>query len=380
MDKKYSLPATKTIEGVEIFAAGTWNGDTYTVEDLDEMARSFEDTKEAMKPYLKLGHTNKQKIAQADGLPAVGWIDKIRRVGTKLVADFVNVPKAIYDLIERRAYSRVSSEIYFNIDVMGRKFGKLLKAVALLGGDTPAVQNLKDIMALYSIGDENEMKAFMPTVGGTACYGDEAESVAYSLNAESLKGDKEEIDMNELEQFKAKVAELEKNLSEATSRLKEFECKGDGMEEMKKKMKALEEENGKLKGELDKFKCKNNELEAIAAEYKDKAAAEEVTAKVDKLIADKKITPAQKEHAFTLLMEAKKDVSEKKYKLGEKEVSKEDFVLAFFSSNSVEVKTDPVTGKGEAHLSDEDKKIREYSEKNKVSYKEAMLALSAEEK
>lgn len=380
MNKKYSLPETKTIEGVEIFAAGTWNGDHYTVEDLDEMARSFEDTKGAMKPYLKLGHTNKQKIAQADGLPAVGWIDKIRRVGTKLVADFVNVPKAIYDLIERRAYSRVSSEIYFNIDVMGRRFGKLLKAVALLGGDTPAVQNLKDIMALYSIGDENEMKAFMPTVGGAACYGDDAESVAYSLNAESLKGDKEELNMNELEQFKAKVAELEKNLSEATAKAKEFAAKEGDMDGMKKKIKELEEENGKLKGELDKFKCKNNELEAIASEYKDKAASEEVMAKVDKLIADKKITPAQKEHAYTLLMEAKKDVSEKKYKLGEKEVSKEDFVLAFFSSNSVDAKTEPVTDKGEAHLSDEDKKIREYSEKNKVSYKEAMLSLSVEEK
>jgi hypothetical protein len=366
MEKDFALPSTMKIEGVEIFASGVWNGDKYTVGDLDEMVESFEKTKTQMKPYLKLGHTEKQKIAQADGLPSMGIVESLRRVGTKLVADFVNVPRAIYELIERGAYSRVSSEIFFNIDVMGKKFGKVLKAVALLGGDTPAVQNLKDIMALYT--DQNLM-----TGGGLACYGEGATVSTYSIEKGSLSGDQEGTKMDSEQKKEMPVAE-EKTLSDASEK-KEVPAKGEGLDEMKKKLEELKKENADLKCELDGMKVKKNELEAKVLEYQDKSIREEVSHKVEALITEKKITPAQKEQAFTLIYEAKKDVSEKKYSIGEKEVSKEEYVLSFFSQNSVEVKTETETNVGETHT-DEDKKIMNYAEKNKVSYRDAMLSLS----
>ena len=93
----------KQIKGVEIFSTGKWNGDNYTREDLEEMVLAFEETKAGARPYIKLGHDAKQKLLQADGMPAAGWIDRVYIKGEKLMADFVDIPGKIYALIEKKA-------------------------------------------------------------------------------------------------------------------------------------------------------------------------------------------------------------------------------------------------------------------------------------
>ena len=123
------------IRNVEIFAAGQWNGDTYTERDLDDMVSAFRELD--YRPALKLGHTK-----DAPGAPAYGWIENLRRVGRKLVADFVDMHDSVVNAIRKRAYSRVSSEIYFNLKRGGKTFARALKAVALLGAEVPAVANL----------------------------------------------------------------------------------------------------------------------------------------------------------------------------------------------------------------------------------------------
>jgi len=82
-----------TIENVEIFRAGTWNGDKYTIKDLDDIVEAFDSV--GFKPPVKLGH------AEKSGDPAYGWVNSIRRVGDKLVADFIDVPKAIFEAIRQ---------------------------------------------------------------------------------------------------------------------------------------------------------------------------------------------------------------------------------------------------------------------------------------
>ncbi|HEA21443.1 MAG TPA: hypothetical protein ENH87_11045, partial [Pricia antarctica] len=149
-DKKhFKLPETFDIQGVQIFAPGQWNGDKYTEKDIEELVSAFNETGQTVRPFLKIGHDKEQGLVQKDGMPAVGWIEKLRKVGGKLVADFTKVPKKIFDLIKAGAYRKVSSEIFFNVTVAGKKFPRLLKAVAILGGDTPAVQTLDDIISLY---------------------------------------------------------------------------------------------------------------------------------------------------------------------------------------------------------------------------------------
>ena len=149
---------TVDIENVEILAVGKWNGvpstKEYTKKDLDELVRSFKalssDEKLNYEPPLKLGHDEHQKLLQKDGYPAAGWVKALKRIGNKLVASFGEVPKKIGDIIKAGGYKKVSSEIYHGYAMGDYKFPLVLKAVALLGGDIPAVKTIADIQAQYS--------------------------------------------------------------------------------------------------------------------------------------------------------------------------------------------------------------------------------------
>lgn len=146
-----SLMSLHTIKGVEIFATGTWNGRQIQEADLDAIVESFAATSNLMKPHLKLGHNEKQELLKSAGLPAAGWVENVRKVGSKLQADFVDIPRQIYQLIKNKAYRKVSCEIYNDIEIEGKKHRKLLGAVALLGAETPGVMNLRDILSQYAM-------------------------------------------------------------------------------------------------------------------------------------------------------------------------------------------------------------------------------------
>ena len=148
------------IDGVEVFRAGTWNGDKYTEKDLDDIVDAFNEIGRELKPYVKLGHDGSggDKMMPSGGMPAVGWITALRRVGDKLLAKFSSMPKKIYELIQKKAYGRFSSEIYLNLEMNGKKYPKALKAVALLGAATPAVAGLDDFINLYENINYEEVK------------------------------------------------------------------------------------------------------------------------------------------------------------------------------------------------------------------------------
>ena len=101
---KNSVETTFNLEGVEIFAEGTWNGDKYTKKDLDAMVNNFDET--GFQPPLKLGH-NEEQPEMLDGAPALGYVDKIYTEGSKLLANFVSLPKKVYEAIKRGNYKRV---------------------------------------------------------------------------------------------------------------------------------------------------------------------------------------------------------------------------------------------------------------------------------
>ena len=136
-----------SLKNIEIFATGVWNNDTYTEADLDHMVVAFNQV--GFQPPLKLGHDESQPLAKHDGMPAVGWVTNLRRVGNKLLADCDRIPKAVYDAITRKAYDRVSSEVFWEYCSNGRKWPRVLKALSLLGADIPAVTSLGALEALY---------------------------------------------------------------------------------------------------------------------------------------------------------------------------------------------------------------------------------------
>lgn len=341
---------TVDIPAVEVFAAGTWNGETYDVADLDAMVEAFAATKDALKPYLKLGHKGTPGLT--DGLPALGWLGNVRRVGSKLVADFSRVPAKLGELIRSGAYRRVSAEVYWNITVEGKKWPYALKAVAILGGDTPAVSTLNDIMALYA-GQLETVKA----------YDNDAATRTH-----------------EYEPANHKESEMEKELKELAGRLETVEKKFTQAEETNK---ALAAENANLKTGIAAAEKRAIDAETSVSEFRQKANEAEVTAAVDKLIADKKIVPAQKESVLAVLMAAKQAPELKSYSKDGKGGAPlfETTLKAFSDGPAAGLPTEEESEMGkDASGDDLDSKAQEYAAKHKVSYRDALIAVAPKQK
>lgn len=134
------------LDGAEIFATGVWNGKTFSEADLDGIVQSFDFFNLGGRIPLKLGHNTEQPLT--DGQPALGWVDRVWRDGAKLMADFRDVPKIVYDAIKNGLYKFVSVELLRDVKADTRVVPLMLDAVALLGADLPAVGSLSDLQAL----------------------------------------------------------------------------------------------------------------------------------------------------------------------------------------------------------------------------------------
>lgn len=214
---------TFNIPNVEIFAVGTWHGEPWTEQDLDEIVHNFGALYTQVRPPLKLGHHNGIQATpgqEPDSAPAFGWVGALRKAqgksGPVLVADFTHVPRVVRDLIQQRAYSRVSSEIYlgYTDGNKGTQYGKVLRAVALLGSAMPEVKTLQDITLLYR--DEERPLA---SSSGQRIW------VEYCEQATTTGGTEvpTEIKTDELAELKAKLAASEKRSADAEALLKKMD-------------------------------------------------------------------------------------------------------------------------------------------------------------
>jgi len=67
-----------TLKRVPIWAAETAvDGRQVTEQDVQDVVDSFQEIGPVLKPYVKLGHTENQKLLQEDGLPAGGWVTRL---------------------------------------------------------------------------------------------------------------------------------------------------------------------------------------------------------------------------------------------------------------------------------------------------------------
>ena len=213
----------------EIFSVGTWNGDKYSVDDLDEMVRNFDALTEQVKPPLKLGHDDAGvNMKLKGGQPALGWVKALKRVGEKLVATVTGMPEIVAKAIEKGLYKRVSSEIYWNLKLGDKTYKRVLSAVALLGATIPAVTNLKDLEVFLS-------QSMLDAASFDGCK-------AYSFDTDSNGQITRSNDMDEekiRKEYEQKLADEKKAREAAEQKLAEFEA------ERVKKLK--EDRTGELK-------------------------------------------------------------------------------------------------------------------------------------
>jgi len=154
---------TEDLQNVEIFAAGTWtdssgNKKTFTNVDIDRMVENHRALKDKIKPFLKLMHLSDKDHRRLTAAPSLGWMRNLRRIGTKLVADFSNVPAKVAKLIRAGSYRRISAEIFpsFKDEATGKTYRHVVCAAGLLGATTPAVTTLDDVFKLFEVAMEGE--------------------------------------------------------------------------------------------------------------------------------------------------------------------------------------------------------------------------------
>lgn len=188
--------STKIITGAEIFASGTWNGLTFSDDDLDQIVRAFDALQLSGRVPLKLGHEGPDVREDPTTQFAMGWVTKVWRDGKRLLAD-MSVPDKVYDLIKAGFLKFVSVELLRDVKASTRNIPWVLDAVALLGSDQPAVGTLKDLQALTMARDfefasratfaRAEPLSFQQSTGARHSMSDDNNSAIGTLQAKLLE-------------------------------------------------------------------------------------------------------------------------------------------------------------------------------------------------
>lgn len=324
---------------IPVFSIGKWEGkgsapggDNITSSTLEQWVSTFQKIGSKIKPRLRLSH-DLSKSNGATGMASLGWVTGLRTDGETLFANFKNIPKKIWRLIEKKAFGRFSPGVFKKINVNGQDFEGVLEHIALLGAQLPANMDLDGFIDLYY---ENENNI------------DYNEICIY----ENYKG----ATMD----FEAKVLELEKTLElqlkENELRIKEFESKIDGLSNDKAEL-----ENQVKTAEFEKQKS-------------------EVVSFLAKQVDDKKITPAQKTSYEKLLVPEGESMEFSKSFDIVKDIIKDGSVELPVDEQSVSADTsDKAYSKDEEPKEpvDLDVEIKAYMEKNDVEdYGEAYNAVT----
>ena len=240
----------KTLNRIEIFAVGVWNGITVTPKMLVELANNFTRLSDVIDVYAKLGHNEEQKMT--DGQPALGWASKIWVEGEKLFATMTDVPDIVVEAIEKKLYKNVSIEVLFDVEHKGVQYGTVLTAVALLGADMPAVNTLTDL------------KTYMT-----------ANNLAFTSHAT----------------FSKKPTNTNHN-SGGSTMTPEEQAEFDALKATNKaQAKSITEQ-------AEKFTSQQTEIDKLKSDGKETAFARDkadVEATTEKLVKDKKMLPAQRD-------------------------------------------------------------------------------------
>lgn len=311
----------KDIRGVEIFATGSFRPGgaakgkvvTITDADLDHMIESFNELVPVggFTPVLKLGHTDAQRfMGQSNGAPNLGIIESIKKVGNKILADFVNVPDAVMDLIANKRFRNVSVEIVPSMEFEGKKFVNVLTAVALLGAELPAVKGLKELAAVMFT--EAEVQ---PVVAD--------QIVSYEWESQKMS----DTNLTQAQHEALLVAAVDKAVAETKA--------------------AFAASDEKLTAERDVAIDDAKTVRAAFATFQDTVASKEAEALVDAAIDNGKLLPKQKDAAMAFALNLKGTV-----KFGDEEKSMTVLFTEFLDGMPSKVDLDE---KGAGSTDDSDK-------------------------
>lgn len=359
---------TFDLKDVEIFSAGKWNNDIYTEKDLDEIVESFNKIGKKIKPFMKLGHANQQALLQKDGYPAAGWITALKRIGTKLLADISAIPRKIKELIENKAYGRFSPEIYINLTDGDKKYPYVLKGIALLGGDTPACTTINDFIDLYTLPVQPD-----PDTQFLWYYTDHTDDITF----ETAK------DYHVIQEEKNMPDDVKKLEEELKTKNAEIAKMGEALKSYEKKFSDLEATVKQITGEKQAIESEKK-MSEIKAYIDDKVKAGVVLPSqvpfVYSLACDPEMLKEKDGFRVYSYTDEKKEEKEIKFKnnfeLVKNYLDNGGKVVDF--SQKTETTPVPKPEGEDVDGSKLDAKIKDYAEKNNLSYRDAYIRVMNE--
>lgn len=201
----------------EIFRTGTHtslNGQTkdFSETDLDTIASSY-DPQQHEAPIV-IGHPE-------TNAPAYGWIEKIKRVGDRLIAFPKQVSSEFSELVKTGAFKKRSISITPDLQ---------LNHVGFLGAAAPAVKGLKDVEFAKNV-DELEFSSF------------ELEEFNDEFNPELVSSRAESRDegVNNHSQLSAQLEQFSNEIASLKTSLLQFSEKGLNKEDLDKIHQRIDE-------------------------------------------------------------------------------------------------------------------------------------------
>ena len=392
---------TYELKDVEVFGKGTWKGIKITDKDLDDIVNNTNEIIDKLKPKVKLGHGDKQDLLRKTGLPAGGWITKLKRAGDKILVNIKEVPKVLYQLIKNGAYKRISSEILdgYTEPSTKKKYNKVLSAIAFLGADLPAVTNLKDIAALYDFDEDANLIIYQKAEK----YNCECIKCGYKMTSDKhcneIKCPECGGQMRRVERPGPGQSHIEKSKERKVyimpNGIKITEVEGkkfvavEDFEKLEKEKEAVNKEKETAEGYKEKFETeekKSKEAEEKLGKISKEKREAEIKTFIDDHCSDKdmRFLPKQKE-VLMALVESTSDekkikftVDDKETKLSQRELLEKFIELQPNFSDSIFAelsKGEEEEEEGKDKLSPEEKKVQKYmAGHEKATYREAVLA------
>lgn len=303
---------TYTLKDVAIFATGEYKDRKWTLKDLKTIFSNFGKFKGQITPPLALGHreqpegvaTKAEKKASEIEQPAAGWVSALRLKGSKLYADITDIPKQVFDLFVKKAYKRISAEIYTNFkDGKGNTHGPALAAVVVLGKSPPAIKSLPEIQARYDeLAEGNEIVSFESDLDQELVLAYLADEVDESADTE--EGEEamttEEVKEETTEDVEEEETE-EKPTEEEVATPTATTAEASGIDaDIKKQLAENAATIQKLSTENDAFRQRVQQLETDNQAEKMLRRHTEEKAFVEKLKEAGKILPANEEQIYTM--------------------------------------------------------------------------------
>ena len=272
----------KLLKNVEIFKAGTYRGIEYKKSALDKMVANFHFLKaHDIFAHVPVRADHPSMFGVGDVIDKVGgYIADLKRVGTKLVADFRITNQSMWDKIIEGSYVNRSSEIGTYDDNEGTMYSPVLFGVAWV--DIPAVEGLSPTFA-YS----KDKNLNIINLNNLNQMGDDQKDV---FPAEEIS---EEIKDEIIEEDSVKETEE----SEDNLEIKEEEQQEEIIEEEAPKEEVSKEEatepveKEQLSKEVDLFEKAFPNEAAELKKYRQQAFEEFFT----RMVSEGKMLPGQKE-------------------------------------------------------------------------------------